>query len=114
MKSLESASRHFYSGLRAPGSVFGDRLRSGGVRMRGEDFAKYENPKCFPARGGGSEDAEKRYPNHSPRFQIEEGALASGVRFLSSMPFVMAKRFDGEFIKNSWHFAENRSKIRVA
>ena len=66
---------------RAAASIFGDRLRSGGVRMSGEDFAKYENPKCFLALGGGSADAEKRYPNHSPQFQIEESALASGVRF---------------------------------
>lgn len=72
---------------RAAASIFGDRLRSGGVRMSGEDFAKYENPKCFLALGGGSEDAEKRYPNHSPRFQIEESALASGVRFFVNYAF---------------------------
>ena len=72
---------------RAAASIFGDRLRSGGVRMSGEDFAKYENSKCFLALGGGSADAEKRYPNHSPQFQIEESALASGVRFFVNYAF---------------------------
>ena len=72
---------------RAASSIFGNRLRSGGVRMSGEDFAKYENPKCFLALGGGSADAEKRYPNHSPQFQIEESALASGVRFFVNYAF---------------------------
>lgn len=72
---------------RAAAPIFGDKLQTGGVRMSGEDFAKYENPKCFLALGGGSKVAEKRYPNHSPHFWIDERAMQLGVRFFVNYAF---------------------------
>ena len=49
--------------------------------MGGEDFAKYEAPKCLLFLGGGFSEEARRYPQHSPYFDIDESALELGVRY---------------------------------
>ena len=70
------------TGLRAAGKVFGkDHLIEFEPQMIGEDFACYRNEKCFLFLGGGLAEEEKRYPQHSPYFEIDEKALELGVRY---------------------------------
>lgn len=70
------------TGRRAAEKVFGaEHLIDYELQMRGEDFAKYQNPKCLLFLGGGLEAPEERYPQHSPYFKIDERALSLGVEY---------------------------------
>lgn len=70
------------TGLRAANKVFGkEYIVEFGTQMNGEDFAKYKNPKCLLILGGGFRDQEKRYPQHSPYFDINERVLKLGVEY---------------------------------
>lgn len=70
------------TGRKACAAVFGeDRIVDWELQMGGEDFAKYVNPKCLLLLGGGFEDEARRYPQHSPHFDIDEKALALGVEY---------------------------------
>lgn len=51
--------------------------------MGGEDFAKYDNPKALLLLGGGFADASRRYPQHSPHYDIDERALLLGVEYFA-------------------------------
>jgi amidohydrolase len=54
--------------------------------MGGEDFSAYQQkaPGVFAFVGAGNIDAGITYPHHHPRFQIDEGSLDIGVRYLLS------------------------------
>ena len=70
------------TGRRAAERVFGkDHLLDWEQQMGGEDFAKYEAPKCLLFLGGGFSEEARRYPQHSPYFDIDESALELGVRY---------------------------------
>ena len=70
------------TGRTACEKVFGrDHLIAWQPEMSGEDFAKYKNPKCMLLLGGGFQDEARRYPQHSPYFDIDERALVLGVRY---------------------------------
>lgn len=70
------------TGRRACAKVFDkDKIIDWELQMGGEDFAKYYNPKCLLLLGGGFDDEAKRYPQHSPYFDIDEKALGLGVRY---------------------------------
>jgi metal-dependent amidase/aminoacylase/carboxypeptidase family protein len=70
------------TGRRACAKVFDqDKIVDWELQMGGEDFAKYYNPKCLLLLGGGFADEAKRYPQHSPYFDIDEKALGLGVQY---------------------------------
>ncbi len=70
------------TGRRACAKVFAaDKLVDWELQMGGEDFAKYYNPKCLLLLGGGLADEARRYPQHSPYFDIDERALSLGVQY---------------------------------
>ena len=70
------------TGRRACAKVFDkDKIIDWELQMGGEDFAKYYNPKCLLLLGGGFADEAKRYPQHSPYFDIDEKALGLGVQY---------------------------------
>ena len=70
------------TGLTAAARVFGeDRVIPFEPQMIGEDFAVYPNEKCFMLLGGGFAEEQKRWPQHSPYFAIDERALALGVDY---------------------------------
>lgn len=72
------------TGRRACGTVFGkDHLVDWELQMGGEDFAKYKNPKALLLLGGGFADASRRYPQHSPHYDIDEKALLLGVEYFA-------------------------------
>lgn len=52
--------------------------------MGGEDFSAYQQkaPGVFAFVGAGNVDAGIHFPHHHPRFQIDERALAIGLRYL--------------------------------
>ena len=71
---------------RACAKVFDqDKIVDWELQMGGEDFAKYYNPKCLLLLGGGFADEAKRYPQHSPYFDIDEKTLGLGVQYFVSM-----------------------------
>lgn len=70
------------TGRKACAKVFApDKLVDWELQMGGEDFAKYSNPKCLLLLGGGFADEDRRYPQHSPYFDIDEKALGLGVEY---------------------------------
>lgn len=70
------------TGRKACAKVFDkDKIIDWELQMGGEDFAKYYNPKCLLLLGGGFADEAKRYPQHSPYFDIDEKALSLGVQY---------------------------------
>lgn len=70
------------TGRKACAKVFDkDKLVDWELQMGGEDFAKYYNPKCILLLGGGFAEEERRYPQHSPYFDIDEKALGLGVEY---------------------------------
>lgn len=70
------------TGLKAADKVFGkNKVIEYELQMGGEDFAKYKNPKCILLLGGGFQDEGKRFPQHSPYFDIDERALPLGVEY---------------------------------
>lgn len=70
------------TGLMAAEKVFGkDYLVEYELQMSGEDFAKYKNEKCLLLLGGGFQKEEKRFPQHSPYFDIDESSLKLGVEY---------------------------------
>lgn len=72
------------TGRRAAEKVFGkDHLVDWELQMGGEDFAKYKAPKCLLLLGGGWSEEERRYPQHSPYFDIDEAALKLGVQYFA-------------------------------
>jgi len=72
------------TGRRACGTVFGkDHVVDWELQMGGEDFAKYKNPKALLLLGGGFADASRRYPQHSPHYDIDEKALLLGVEYFA-------------------------------
>ena len=80
------------TGLLAAGKVFGeDRVIPFEPQMIGEDFACYENEKCFLFLGGGLADEKNRYPQHSPYFVIDERALALGVEYFVQYVLIYGK-----------------------
>ncbi len=69
------------TGRKAANMVFGeDHVKDWELQMGGEDFAKYFNPKCILLLGAGLE-GDKRFPQHSPYFEIDERALKLGVEY---------------------------------
>ena len=54
--------------------------------MGGEDFSAYQQkaPGVFAFVGAGNVEAGIHYPHHHPRFQIDERALAIGLRYLGA------------------------------
>lgn len=72
------------TGRRACETVFGkDHVVDWELQMGGEDFAKYDNPKALLLLGGGFADASRRYPQHSPHYDIDERALLLGVEYFA-------------------------------
>ncbi len=70
------------TGLKAANKVFGeDKVIPYEVQMGGEDFAKYTRPKCFLLLGGGFEEEERRFPQHSPYLDVDEKCLKLGVAY---------------------------------
>lgn len=70
------------TGRKACAKVFDpDKLVDWELQMGGEDFAKYYNPKCLLLLGGGFPEEDRRYPQHSPYFDIDEKALGLGVEY---------------------------------
>lgn len=70
------------TGHRAAEKVFGaEHVLDYELQMVGEDFAKYNNPKCLLLLGGGLADQALRFPQHSPYYQIDERALGLGVEY---------------------------------
>lgn len=70
------------TGRKACEKIFGaDHVVDWEMQMGGEDFAKYKNPKCMLLLGGGFPEEERRYPQHSPFFDINEEALQLGVAY---------------------------------
>ena len=70
------------TGRKACAKVFDpDKLVDWELQMGGEDFAKYYNPKCLLLLGGGFPEKDRRYPQHSPYFDIDEKALGLGVEY---------------------------------
>lgn len=70
------------TGRRAAAQVFGeDHIQKVPFSMGGEDFSKYTNPKAFLILGGGVHDPAKRFPQHSPYFEIDESVLKNGVAY---------------------------------
>jgi amidohydrolase len=59
--------------------------------MGGEDFSAYlsKAPGTFFLVGGGVEDAGARYPNHHPKFFIDERALPLGAKALATAALAM-------------------------
>lgn len=49
--------------------------------MGGEDFSKYTNEKAFLILGGGYQETERQYAQHSPHFIIDESSLRLGVAY---------------------------------
>lgn len=58
-----------------------DKIIDWELQMGGEDFAKYNIPKCLLLLGGGFKNENRRYPQHSPYFDIDEKALGLGVHY---------------------------------
>ena len=74
------------TGRRACETVFGkDHVVDWELQMGGEDFAKYDNPKALLLLGGGFADASRRYPQHSPHYDIDERALYWALNILLNM-----------------------------
>lgn len=70
------------TGMIAAKKIFGENnVSSYELQMGGEDFAKYKNPKCLLYLGGGFKEEDRRYPQHSPYFDIDERALKLGVGY---------------------------------
>lgn len=70
------------TGRKSGEKVFGkDHLIEHELQMGGEDFAKYENPKCLLLLGGGWPKESRQYPQHSPYFDINESVLKLGVEY---------------------------------
>ena len=70
------------TGRRAAETVFGkDHLTDWELQMSGEDFAKYPQEKCLLLLGGGWPEEERRFPQHSPFFDIDERVLSLGVEY---------------------------------
>ncbi len=55
--------------------------------MVSEDFADYTQPKCMLFLGGGLADEEKRFPQHSPYYVIDENVLPLGVAYFANYVF---------------------------
>ena len=68
-------------GQKAAAAVFGKENVVPWCLMVGEDFAQYDNPKCMMFLGGGLEDESMRYPQHSPRYCIDESVLCRGAEY---------------------------------
>ena len=62
-----------------------DRPRSLDTFMGGEDFAYYLErvPGCYFFLGTRNEARGFAHPHHSPRFDIDESALAAGVEIMT-------------------------------
>ena len=68
-------------------SVAGDGFIEAQQTTTAEDFSYFANeaPGLFLFLGVASEDPALVYPNHSPRFYADEGALPVGVRALTAL-----------------------------
>ena len=72
------------TGRRACETVFGkDHVVDWELQMGGEDFSKYDNPKALLLLCGGFAYASRRYPQHSPHYDIDERALLLGVEYFA-------------------------------
>jgi amidohydrolase len=70
------------TGRRAAEEVFGrENVIKIPFLMIGEDFSKYTNEKAFLWLGGGLQDKNKVFPQHSPHYLADETALPLGVRY---------------------------------
>lgn len=70
------------TGRRVCEQIFGkEHLLDWELQMGGEDFAKYQMPKCILLLGGGFPEEERRYPQHSPFFDVDERALVLGAEY---------------------------------
>ncbi|NHC40454.1 amidohydrolase [Bacillus sp. MM2020_1] len=61
--------------------------------MGGEDFSAFlqEVPGCFIGIGASFKEAERNYPHHHPRFDIDENSLQTGLKLLVNAPFHLLK-----------------------
>jgi len=61
-----------------------DAVEIGKPTMGGEDFSAFltKAPGCFVALGAGNPEKGCTFPNHHPRFNVDESALRTGVGFL--------------------------------
>ncbi|MEX2356380.1 MAG: amidohydrolase [Thermaerobacterales bacterium] len=70
----------------AAAAVLGaDQVYEPALIMGGEDFSYYQKevPGAFIFVGAGTLESRDRYPHHHPRFNIDELALAAGLRILA-------------------------------
>ena len=70
--------------------VFGDEaVEEAPPAMSSEDFSGYQQaaPTAFFTLGAGNEEKGITYPNHNPRFDIDEGALENGVKIFVHAAF---------------------------
>ena len=70
--------------------VFGDEaVEEVSPVMSSEDFSGYQRaaPTAFFALGAGNEERGITYPNHNPRFDIDEDALVNGVKMFVHAAF---------------------------
>jgi amidohydrolase len=70
--------------------VFGDEaVEEVSPVMSSEDFSGYQRaaPTAFFALGAGNEERGITYPNHNPRFDIDEDALENGVKMFVHAAF---------------------------
>lgn len=74
--------------------IYGDgAVEIGKPTMGGEDFSGYLTaaPGCFIALGGGNPELGAIYPNHHPRFTVDESALSTGVGLFVHGAFELLK-----------------------
>ena len=80
---------------KAASDVFGAENIIDWRQMVAEDFACYEAPKCLLFLGGGLPEEEKRWPQHSPHYTIDENVLMKGVEYFVRYVFIYGSEVNG-------------------
>jgi amidohydrolase len=78
--------------------VFGDEaVEAVPPGMGSEDFSGYQRaaPTAFFSLGAGNEAKDTTYPNHHPRFDIDEDALENGVKMFVHAAFGLLEAKSG-------------------